>query len=764
MTTLYDWDPQPIILPISYSVNDVGGEGAVMATSDPLGSVVLFGGLSVDGLTNLTLVVNQTTGNWATPPLGPAPSPRANASLATGPGGRYAVLFGGEVNSATGATDNQTWVFDFANDTWTNVTKPVAPPSRESAAFAIDPTSGLGLLEGGWDPAANIGGAGASVTWNDTWVLNLTTMNWSQVFSPSTPRPMFGSAMVWDTADATFLLFGGCSNFCSNGLYAYRIGGNWTRLVTTGDVPTPRGAASMVWSSTWNIAMLSGGFDWGLDLGGLNDSYVYTPGTKTWDLIAALGPGPSARFASATAFLANNQCPGMFVVGGSSALTLPPADGWFLDSNPDYGNGCNVWGGDQVGGPSGGPGPKCGPQTNLTVLVRDSANLTPIDNASVTVVGACGNFGLRTNATGIAYFSNMANVTVTVTAFDAVYHANSTVVNMTLGRQIFCALDLTHLPILTITTFGIDYVNGRGPLGNVTVGPAGGIPIGNSNVTTGVLFDPGYAGPQGSTVFQGTKPYYSNASTTVQIPYTGWVNFSLTLLADGPFEVDVRESPDGFGIAGAVGLIVPVGADTYGSSLEFVTGATGWFNATLPQANYSVSVSAKGYVPNGTKAPVFHAWVQPTLVAVNLTLAYGANLSVQLRDKVTQKPIGNGRVIVGYFAPKNTSASGWANFTDLLPPGEYAASGLAQGYVENTTTVRLTYHTTAPTLVLNLTPATSCTLSNCSTGPPPGPVPFHLLPSSGAALDVFILAPLALVFAAAIYVAYLRRPSPSGAA
>ncbi|HEY6237698.1 MAG TPA: kelch repeat-containing protein, partial [Thermoplasmata archaeon] len=625
MTGIYDWDTQPLILPPSFPAGEVAGEGAVMTTSDPHGTVLLFGGEAPSGLTNRTLTVNETNGYWNVAPVPVAPSPRANVSIATIGLGRYAVLFGGVVNLTSGACDNETWRFDFVNRSWTNVTNAIAPPPREDAAFAADDGSGFAVLEGGWDPSYSVGGAGASVTWNDTWLLNLTSLNWTRANVSGAPRPLFGSSLVAYPATHRFYLFGGCSTFCSNAMFSYVVGGNWTRVPEQGDVPSPRASASSAWASTYNVSMVFGGFVWGGNsYAPLNDTFQFDPVTLTWDLILS-GIGPSSRFGSAGSFLGNNGCPGLFVVGGSSALVQTPADGWFLDTNPDLGSGCDIWGGDKIGG-SGGPGTgNCSAATNLSVSVVDSSNFRGVPGATVQLIGRCGALSLGADASGYANFSALPNETVRVVTTAAGFHQNQTDVNLSLALPgpTFVRVLLDPLPSVHVQTFGISYEQGITNLENVSI--FGGAftflgltdPFGWLNVSA-------YSGPQGPTMFVALKAYYSNGSATANIPWTGVVSFSIVLFADGPFDVHITEFPDGLGVSGATGVITPVGAYAFGGPLVYATDVNGWFNTSLPQTNYSVSAQALGFLSN-TSAPVAHLWAKRSVVTVNLTLLRGGD-------------------------------------------------------------------------------------------------------------------------------------------
>ena len=222
-------------------------------------------------------------------------------------------------------------------------------------------------------------------------------------------------------------------------------------------------------------------------------------------------------------------------------------------------------------------------------------------------------------------------------------------------------------------------------------------------------------------------------------------------------------NPDGHGIGNATGVISPVGAYTYGPPVYFTTGPSGWFNASLPQANYTVYVTHPGFVPNSTHGALFHAWVTPTIVALSLALAYGSNVSVRLLSSATHDPIAGGTVAVGYFPMGTTSPQGWANFTDLLPPGLYNVTGSATGYRSNSTTVDLTYLARFVSVTLNLTPVSGCS-PECVVTPNGTAVGYQLLPGPGTALELYVIAPLALAVGAAIYITYLRRPESEGRA
>ncbi|MCI4350219.1 MAG: hypothetical protein L3K15_01725 [Thermoplasmata archaeon] len=766
ITGAYDWDPQPLNLFSPFPVDQVGGLGAVMAASDPLRSGVMFGGQGLQGLTNITITFSQATGLWDTRPVVGAPTPRANLSLATMPGGKFAVAFGGVVNLSTGRCDNLTFVFDFRNRSWVNRSGAIAPPPREGAAFAVDASRNVAILEGGRDRDYRVGGSGAYVFWNDTWLLNLSTFRWSRASTTVAPPPMFGSSMVWVPQTDSFLLFGGCATFCTNQLYNYTVGGTWTAAVQTGDIPAPRGAASEAWVSTWNITMLSGGFVWGNNTYvPLGDTFIFTPAIHQWDIVGSAG-GPTPRFGSAAAALNANQCPGLFLVGGSTAWSPPPADGWFLDQNPDIDFGCNIWGGDESGGSTGGGGvgncPVGSNTSALSVRVLDRATGLGIVGAKVNITGYC-SLQLFTTVGGYANFTNLPNETVRILTTFPTYHLNVTYARLPVPTNRLI-VEMDRYPALTVRTvatyanLGVVALPGILVLFQSTLGPS----VLGTTDANGYLRFPVFQGAEGPTTFTAAAAGYANATAVGVVPFTGRVNVTIDLLSYGGFDVHVLRDPNGPSIGGAGGTIVPVGNAAFGSPIPFVTGPNGWFNVSLPLSNYTVFASAAGFLPNHTALPVAHGWVNATIVPIPLLLLYGANVSVRLVDSVTHLPIAGGNVTIGSRRPSVTGPLGWANFTNLRPPGRAEILGQADGYFNNSTAVDLEYRGAFPDVRLDLVPMTGCA-PNCPppTNGTPAVSPFRLLPSGGIALELFFLAPVLLAAAGTAYALYLRRsPSP----
>jgi len=175
-----------------------------------------------------------------------------------------------------------------------------------------------------------------------------------------------------------------------------------------------------------------------------------------------------------------------------------------------------------------------------------------------------------------------------------------------------------------------------------------------------------------------------------------------------------------------------------------------------------VSAGAPGFASNLTIQPVFHPWIATTIVLLNLTPDQGFNLSVVVRDSATRQPIDNATVEVGYTYLRHTMAPGWANFSNVRPPGSWGVVASASGYASNQSFVVLGPLTPRASIAIYLTPL-PCVPPGCVAprgATPPGT--FSLLPGSSGSLTFLLAAPLMFLAASIAYALYLRRRTASG--
>ncbi|MBK8979784.1 MAG: hypothetical protein IPM29_28130 [Planctomycetes bacterium] len=115
----------------------------------------------------------------------PPPLARADFAMACDTGAGTTVLFGGR--DIAGARLADTWLSDGLD--WRGVPTPVAPPARQLHAMAFDPQRGRVVLFGGF------GTAGALA---DTWEFDVAQLTWTQVTPVSSPGPRSSHGMTYD--------------------------------------------------------------------------------------------------------------------------------------------------------------------------------------------------------------------------------------------------------------------------------------------------------------------------------------------------------------------------------------------------------------------------------------------------------------------------------------------------------------------------------------------------------------------------------------
>jgi len=244
---------------------------------------------------NITKTGTWTETNTAKDPT-TTPSARWRHAMASTPSG--ALLFGGIVGLNQ---CNDTWLFDTATNSWTNKTADSpditnTPSPRAFLAMATLPDNNV-LLFGGMNGTAHT---------NDTWLFDTATNSWTQLSTSPTPSARSSHAMA--STPSGVLLFGGIvtsSPTNDTWLFTYDIitkTGTWTETNTSKDpTNTPSARVNHAMAFTPSGVLLFGGLD---SSGRLNDTWLFTfdntTGTGTWTKLQDAGTEtathPSARF------------------------------------------------------------------------------------------------------------------------------------------------------------------------------------------------------------------------------------------------------------------------------------------------------------------------------------------------------------------------------------------------------------------------------------------------------------------------------------
>jgi hypothetical protein len=182
------------------------------------GQTVIFGGCCVAHGQTLAVTATWDGSAWTarTPAL--SPLSRDGAAMAWDAAHHQVVLFGGRNETFDGTNTNSTiladtWTWD--GSTWTEHQPATAPPAREFASMAYDPSTGAVVLFGGC-PRADLTYGCLGPSLKDTWAWDGTS--WSPLSPTVSPTARDGAAV---TNAPALTVFGGESQGASKGVFGY---------------------------------------------------------------------------------------------------------------------------------------------------------------------------------------------------------------------------------------------------------------------------------------------------------------------------------------------------------------------------------------------------------------------------------------------------------------------------------------------------------------------------------------------------------------
>ena len=221
-------------------------DGAGMAFDPTRGVIVMFGGRNASGLLADTwewdgsdwqqVVTNQVTG-------------RRHFAMGYDPLAGVVVRYGGAAPTGTGST---TWHYDPATATWSAAVTNSPPGFRRYDAFAWSSAVGRLVLFGGYSSTGGYRG--------DTWTYDAATTTWTQVATTG-PAPRGSYALAGDACGQLFLYGGYDGNQVFDDLWRFD-GANWQPSAAVTPVMLgPRAAPVMFPGWARPGLLLVGGWD-----------------------------------------------------------------------------------------------------------------------------------------------------------------------------------------------------------------------------------------------------------------------------------------------------------------------------------------------------------------------------------------------------------------------------------------------------------------------------------------------------------------------
>jgi N-acetylneuraminic acid mutarotase/fibronectin type 3 domain-containing protein len=281
---------------------------------------ILFGGNTGTSALDDTWAYDGASRTWTNVSPSSGPLARYRHAAAYDSESDRVVVFGG-FSPASGDLGD-IWAYDFTTNTWTEVNPATTPSARQLAAAAYDSQSDRAIL---------FGGTGATRTLDDTWAfdmnttLDVSTNRWQDLSPAVRPSVRSGHAMTYDVQSDRVVLFGGRTGPAALGdTWAYDVNTNrWTNMNPT-TAPSPRSGHAMAYDAQFDRVLLFGGSA-GSDFFG--DTWAYDLNTNTWTS-SNPSSGPSARHRLSMVY--DSESGRMVLFGGTDA-TATFDDTWIYD-------------------------------------------------------------------------------------------------------------------------------------------------------------------------------------------------------------------------------------------------------------------------------------------------------------------------------------------------------------------------------------------------------------------------------------------------
>jgi hypothetical protein len=285
----------------------------------------MFGGQSGSyeletSFNNETWSYDAAANTWTQMKPASAPSNRSCDGSAYDAESDRVILFGGLAYNIFGLTD--TWAYDYNTDTWKEMAQ--GPVNHLGARLAYDAESDRIILFGGlkMETFRYV---------NETWAFDFNANTWTEMKPQKSPPGRNFQAMAYDSK-ADRVLTWGC--FDENGekpvdesMWAYDFNTNtWTEMKPDiGDYPAGRDFTQMVYDAKSDRTVLYGG-----TLGG-TETWAFDYNTNTWiKLDPAVNPGGIEEHS----MVYSNSADRVILFGGFlNGTENPSGETWTYDFN-----------------------------------------------------------------------------------------------------------------------------------------------------------------------------------------------------------------------------------------------------------------------------------------------------------------------------------------------------------------------------------------------------------------------------------------------
>ncbi|MFX0207510.1 MAG: Kelch repeat-containing protein, partial [Candidatus Hodarchaeota archaeon] len=271
--------------------------------------VILFSGHSDPTTLGFygTWVYDFNANIWTNQTPSSSPSPRSLNTMAYDVESDRVIMFGGVRISTPLSIPfeglNDTWAYDFNTNTWTQMNPSMRPRARAGAAMVYDVESDRTILFGGFTETRTY--------LNDTWAYDFNNNTWVQMNPAIAPSVRYLPGLAYDEESDRVIFFGG-NHYTSTSwideadtwVYDYN-SDNWTNM-NPASTPPRRGCPNFAYNLLMDRVILFGGVDKYKSFS-YSDTWVYNFNDNTWtEMICNFHP-PGRFYSDMTYYIESNR-------------------------------------------------------------------------------------------------------------------------------------------------------------------------------------------------------------------------------------------------------------------------------------------------------------------------------------------------------------------------------------------------------------------------------------------------------------------------
>lgn len=253
-----------------------GGEMAYDSRADRVIMVVLTDPATpnfFDYKASQTWAYDYNTDTWTKLGDGPSGKGRIGGRIVYDSKADKIILFGGVTVLGENKAFNETWVYDYNSNTWTQMQPNINPEPRNFQGMAYDPKSNRTIVWGGSDFA------GPSP--KPLWSYDYNTNSWEEIKYDQGPTARDYNGFMYNEKTDRFILYGGFIGGTDE-TWVYDLNSNtWQQMQPTQN-PGKLSRHGMVYSPDTDKVILFGGQIGNTEFYYSANTWIYDPNANTW--------------------------------------------------------------------------------------------------------------------------------------------------------------------------------------------------------------------------------------------------------------------------------------------------------------------------------------------------------------------------------------------------------------------------------------------------------------------------------------------------